>query len=214
MKTRIAAAMAISMALVRAAMAAGDPAPASGDRSFSIHPNLPPFFYRISVADPPYAPTDFRIGIRGGPKGYKPQTLDSSFILGRVIEAIDLDFDGYKDIRIVEDRGNHGDEFFACWLYDPDRKMFVPAPEFAEIDQVDTKEGTLIDFSSGGVAYSNTSVYRLRNGTLELVREVVTAYAEDVRDVVPATYPDGTVVRVTRGYKNGRLARTFYSRHL
>ena len=212
MKSRTAAATAISIALVRAAVGAEDPASGLAERSFSIHPKLPPFFYQISLESPPNAPMVVRIGIRGGPKGYKPQTLEPWTIREKVIETIDLNFDGYKDIRIVEYVGNRGDEIHACWLYDPGRKTFVPALDLEGIDEVDTQEGTLIDYSSGGVAYWNAAVYRLRNGRPELIREVVTAYAEDVRDVVPASYPDGTVVRITRLYRNGHLARTFYSR--
>jgi hypothetical protein len=215
MKACFFATMAVILGLISIVTAAEGEAPAS-DRgeggTFAIHPKVPPFTYRILKEKSATGVNIVSINISGGPRSYTPQTLDPWMIRGDEIETIDLNLDGYKDIRVLIDVGNRGDEIRECWLYDPKRKRFTSAPEFDMIDEVYPKEGLLVSYASGGVAYSNESWYRLKNGIPEIDREVETAYAENVRDIIPSRYPDGSVVRITRLYRNGRLARTFHTR--
>lgn len=138
-----AATIAIILGSFHLTAAAGDQATAVSKvktQTLSIHPELPPFTYWI-VCDRTLGGYggEVRIDIRGGPKDYIPQTLTPWVILSDVIEALDLNFDGYKDIRILCDRGNRGDEIHECWLYDSPRRQFVPAPDFSMIDEVDHK---------------------------------------------------------------------------
>ncbi len=212
-----AATIALTLGLFHPALAAGDKVSDFArpeNPTFSIHPKLPPFTYRITVDERPNAPMEVHIEFFGGPNGFIPQTFELWTIREHKIETIDLNFDGYKDIRVVADIGNRGDVIYECWLYDSERQRFVSAPDFSMIDEIDYKARLLISRSSGGVAYWDESTYRLRNGIPEIVREVKTDYARYIRDIIPSRYSDETIVRITKLYRKGRLVRTFYSRHI
>jgi hypothetical protein len=179
-----------------------------------IHRSLPPFTIEMDLLEPCLA----NVRISGGALGFKGQSFKAAVVRNYAAAfAKDVNFDGYKDIRISSDWGGHGLNDTVCWwVYDKDRHLFVRDHEFDEINEVDAKQGLLIhgwDYGGGNICYD---YYRLFGRKLVLVKTT--------RDDWPRSFPDlfsdddlsdnryrfhGTI-RVTRIYQNGRNVRTFY----
>ena len=125
----------------RAAPSAVTPADRHTIRA-SIHPQLPEYAFTL-VAQPQTEPRDVlrvqRIEIRRGTTPDPTQTitdLDTRTPLNAgkpAFEVLDMNFDGYRDIRIVEFLPAGPNVPYRNWLFDPTSGRFVGSPALDEI---------------------------------------------------------------------------------
>ncbi len=193
---------------------AQEPSKSPYRESVSIHASLPPFIFEI-VGRKKY---EITIRITGGPKNFHGQTITAyaEDENNPQWHYIDVNFDGYKDIQFVENRGATGNMGYGYWVFDPKACKFRQAPEFDNITDVDAEHKLLIICSKGGNIRTTTEYYRLQDGRPVIIKSVIVGWAselrleKELRNIVPSAYPDDTPVQITRMYKNGKLYRTFY----
>ena len=174
----------------------------------TINPKLPPYKFVIEST----GQGEVTIHISGGPRRYRGQTIEASVEdekrPGFFFE--DVNFDGYEDFGLVENRGATGNIDYEYWTFDPKKGVFKEAPDFDGITFVDHKNKTLVSHSKGGNILTVTEYYIVRNGRSLMLKSIRTLWSQDARDIVPVRIADGTPVTITRLYRNGKLYRTFY----
>jgi hypothetical protein len=174
-----------------------------------VNPKLPAYILVITGT----APFEITMHITGGPKSFKGQTItanvDNEKLPGFL--TTDVNFDGYKDFAVVEDRGETGNVTYEYWTFDPKRGIFDHSGAFDEITRIDEENHLLISHLKLGNIESTTKYYAVKHGAPVLLKSVETTWANEARDILPASYPDVGVV-VTHLYKDGNLQRTFYCR--
>lgn len=121
-----------------------------------------------------------------------------------MLETLDLDFDGRKDLRVLLAKHGQGQSLWQYWLFDAKTGRFEPSPELdATLDaRPDTrgKPGLLSAYWNGGAAgriYKRTT-YRWKDGRLEaLESEEQTAIEGRPDDFRRTVKRDGKVVEDT-----------------
>ena len=70
----------------------------------------------------------------------------------KYFEAIDMNFDGYKDIRMLDWWGATGNKGYKVWLYNPTDKKFVYNKPLSELScpSFNNKNKTIEEHSNGG----------------------------------------------------------------
>ena len=88
--------------------------------------------------------------------------------------AVDMNFDGYKDIYMLTSWGATGNESGCVWLYDPDSGRFEYSKDFAELGRftLDPATKTIVTHSNGGMA---GTVFRAAKYLIEDNRPVAIA---------------------------------------
>ena len=88
--------------------------------------------------------------------------------------AVDMNFDGYKDIYILTCWGATGNESGCVWLYDPESRRFAFSKDFSELDRftLDPATKTIVTHSNGGMA---GTVFRATKYLIEDNRPVAIA---------------------------------------
>lgn len=94
-----------------------------------------------------------------------------------VLELVDLNFDGVKDLRLLSAKHGQGQTIWQYWLFDPKTRRFVPNPQLdAALNPRPDTEGrakTLSAYWNGGAAgrvYWRRA-YRWDEGRLVLIEE-------------------------------------------
>jgi hypothetical protein len=119
-----------------------------------------------------------------------------------ILETPDLNFDGFKDLRVLAAKHGPGQTIWQYWLFDPKTRRFVPSPELdaALNPRPDTegKKDTLSVYWNGGSAGRIywRKTYRWEGSKLVLV--------EDVEQTAIADRPDD-FKKVVRRREKGAL---------
>ncbi len=204
-------AVAIFLALALGALSQEPPSSASQTQreTVKIHPKLAPFVFEIEGKEA----GEVTIKISGGPKGYPGQTFTTGVEDEKHIGfgLVDINFDGYRDFRVVSGRGHPANEWYNYWVFEPKSGRFREAPAFDEITGIDPERQVLRSHSNGGNIQHTTDYYRLRGGKPLIFKSAVTGWSQDKREVVPLSVPDHTPVQITRLYIDGKVCRTFYT---
>ncbi len=155
----------------------------------SIHPDLPRFTFRL-VGQPmeegseTFAAT--RLEIRRAGEAEPVQVIDDLEVeapMGKPsggIEVVDMNFDGYGDLRVVEFLPAGPNVPYLNWLFDPTSERFVPSPELDEIasptfDAANRRIRS--EWRDGAVTYG-TDVYEVVEGRPVLVVKERREYTE------------------------------------
>ncbi len=98
---------------------------------------------------------------------------------GFVIE--DVNFDGYKDIRLMEFLPAGPDVPFIYWLYDTDQKNFVYSSVFSDIVSpvIDAEKQQISMPWREGAMGIGENTYTIENGQPLLIRQEIRHYLED-----------------------------------
>ncbi len=107
-----------------------------GCASFKIkvHDSLPPYVITISGKidkqgeDEDFTPKKFEI--KNKSTGKVIQKIKASWVNSNsksydYVQIVDMNFDGYLDFRFLIDRGATGNDWYACFLYDPKTHKFI-----------------------------------------------------------------------------------------
>lgn len=94
----------------------------------------------------------------------------------RYFQLEDINFDGYKDIRIMLFWGATGNEIYSYWLFDPAQNKFIYNEDFKELTSPTLYPKTKrfkTHWNGGSAGYEfSDNTYEVRNGKPVLVRSV------------------------------------------
>lgn len=148
-----------------------------------IHATLPEFAFTLLVGDAADASTDTirirRIEIRSGEAAQPVQVIDDIDTETPAADAkpafdiLDMNFDGYADIRLVERVTAGPNTPYLNWLFDPSLGRFVASPELNDIAsaQYDSDKREIRSEWRDGAARYGTDIYVYRDGRPVLVRK-------------------------------------------
>ncbi len=123
---------------------------------------------------------------------------------GNFFEAQDINFDGYKDIRLMSWWGATGNTGYRYWLFDPSKNVFVENSDLSSLSnptpELQTK--TITTHSVGGMAgciYNNATYKFDGDGKLILIRSEKQDYVEESKSFVKiiGELKDGKMVTST-----------------
>ncbi len=136
--------------------------------TFKIAPNLPEFTFKVipDVQEPdqngsPHSTIHDVAVFRGDAKlplqsleDCEWEDMEAPPRNADWFRAVDMNFDGYKDIYILTNWGATGNEQGCVWLYDRESGRFEFSKEFSELGrfEVDPKTKTITTHSNGGAA--------------------------------------------------------------
>ncbi|MDO8590573.1 MAG: hypothetical protein Q7R65_01195 [bacterium] len=123
---------------------------------------------------------------------------------GKFFGAQDMNFDGYKDIRLMSWWGATGNTGYTYWLFDPSKNIFVENSDLSSLSnptpELQTK--TIATHSVGGMAsciYNNGTYKFDVDGKLILIRSEKQDYVEESKSFVKTIgeLKDGKMVTST-----------------
>ena len=93
-------------------------------------------------------------------------------------EILDMNFDGYGDLRLVQSRSAGPNTPYLNWLFDPARRVFVESRELNEIPSahVDANQREIRSQWRDGASRYGTDIYVYRDGRPLLVRKEEKVY--------------------------------------
>lgn len=166
-----------------------------------VHPDIKSFHVHL-VGDPKFnVITKMEIFRDGKKEPFQtlPVEMDESPYRGDFFKTEDMNFDGYKDIQILNSWGATGNTSWSYWLFDPAKQEFVYNDELSQLDgpyPIENKKliGT---WSNGGAAACiyDYRIYRWEGNKLVLIRE-----AE--QDLIEGT---SLFHKVVRSLQNGKM---------
>ena len=123
---------------------------------FQIHKDLKPYIFKL-YGDKKYNHIKkIEIIIKGEKSPFQLiyTTSESPYKGAKYFEAIDMNFDGYKDIKLLDWWGVTGNKGYRCWLYNPKKKKFYINKELGELcsPRFDCKKKKIYTWSTGGHA--------------------------------------------------------------
>jgi len=158
-----------------------------------IHPSLPEVEFTL-VGDPVGSPSDAirveRIEIRRSSSVVLDQVIgrlaaETPIIAGRPpLEVLDMNFDGYQDIRLVEFRSAGPNTAYLHWLFDPPSGRFLESHGLNDIPSAHFDAGRReirSDWRDGATRYGS-NIYVFSEGRPVLVRKEEKTYQ------APGTY--------------------------
>jgi len=159
-----------------------------------IHPDQPPYTFRLVGMACDNLVEGHRIEIRRGEAPTPAQVIEGVFVANRLrdeaegFEIVDMNFDGYRDIRLIDEAtaGSSG-VLYRHWLFDPQTGRFEPNVAMnqrigrAEFDPQQEQIRVFWRAGAGGVA---TDTYRWIDGKLTLLQRVETQALADGVDLL------------------------------
>lgn len=148
-------------------------------RKNRINQSLPEFIFKVYYQKKDTSYSVYRIEIYSNVgKKEKIQdillsdtrTLDEQEF-GTIIE--DINFDGYKDIRVQCGTPPGPNIPYYYWLWDENSSRYVPNKELEEIvsPEINYKNETITSFNRGSASDSRERVYKYIDGKLRLIKE-------------------------------------------
>lgn len=120
----------------------------------TIHPGFPETAFRVVWPPGPFVELGVIEVVRPNKKHIQALTVDESAAPFLDFEAVDFNFDGYKDIRFLVNAGATGNTSSMVWFFDADKDKYVPRPEFLDYSNPtpDPKTKTVSTWAKGGMA--------------------------------------------------------------
>lgn len=83
------------------------------------------------------------------------------------VELIDWNFDGYKDISVLESAGNTGNTFYSVWLFNPENKIYARNKELdSKSGFIDTVNQLIVNHYRTGFELELWEYYSFKNSKL------------------------------------------------
>ena len=173
-----------------------------------IHADLPEFTFTLipaqSAEDSPTTITTIAVAA----DGKEIQTIadfsatplidvEKNVLEGFVVE--DLNFDGYKDLRLIEFLPAGPNVPYLVWFYDAGQNRFIATNLFADIPspEVDVLNRQIVSRWRNGAAEHGVSYYKYENSRLILVRETSQTHVDESRfRLVVRELQNGVMVEV------------------
>lgn len=106
------------------------------DFEFQIHENLKPHTFRLHGNKVSNTIEKIEIFLEGQKIPFQEIHNESWWLLSqseKYFEVIDMNFDGYKDIKLLDWHGGTGNGGYKVWLYEPSKKEFILHEEFRDL---------------------------------------------------------------------------------
>lgn len=89
------------------------------------------------------------------------------------LQAIDLNFDGYNDLRILKDRGATGNDWYETWLYQPKSKKLTKNTFLSQKSSiwVDSLNHRVVSSYWGGWADQLLEAYTVRDTSYRILQD-------------------------------------------
>lgn len=149
-----------------------------GGDSFTaaLQPGSTPYTFKL-IADPE-TNTIQKIKVYLPGQDEAEQILDaeqteSPYRNSTYFKTVDVNFDGYQDIGLLNWWGATGNEGWRFWRFDPTTKLFIEDKQLAELGrpEFDAKTQTIRSFTKGGWCLFTTTTYKYDNGKLRAIEE-------------------------------------------
>lgn len=159
---------------------------------FYIHNNLPIYnFYLKGNVNNKIDQIEITKGIENETFVQKLEVImdDSPYSSSDFFGVIDMNFDGYKDIRLLNLSGATGNKVYNFWLFDPSKNIFVKNEDLSSLSNPtpNPQSKTIETYSVGGMT---GCIYRYETykfdetGKLILIRFEKQDYAEETKSFV------------------------------
>lgn len=168
-----------------------EPASGSGGPALeaTLHPDLPSYTFRLVGQPMDEAAETFEgtaIEIRRGGEAEPVQVIEDLAVEAPLgdgsagMEVVDMNFDGYGDLRVVEFLTPGPNVPYLNWLFDPGSRRFVASPELDEITSptFDAATRQIRSEWRDGPATYGTDVYEVVEGRPVLVGKERREYTE------------------------------------
>jgi len=173
---------------------------------FQIHKDLKPYIFKL------YGNKSNHIGkieiiIKGKTAPFQSittttTTTQSPYKRAKYFEVLDMNFDGYKDIKLLEWWGVTGNKGYRCWLYAPNKKKFIFHKELSELGnpRINHAEQTIRTSYNGGGGLYALHIWAFENGKLVCVEGTLQDYDKDKQHyiVIKNKRINGKIVEVER----------------
>lgn len=92
--------------------------------------------------------------------------------LGKDLRTEDYNFDGYKDLLVIQNRGAHN-EWFDMYLYDPKKSIFIKNEILSGLESPsrDSLKQEIYFIADGGYGAYSKGIYKWQNNKLVQTRE-------------------------------------------
>lgn len=155
----------------------------------SVHADLPVFSFTLVGQPKDQAAAIIpvtKIEIRRGAELEPVQVIDKLETETPVtehsggVEVLDMNFDGYGDIRIVEFQPPSSNVPYLNWLFDPTDQRFVASPELNEISspKFDAETRRIHSEWRDGASRYGTDIFEFIEGRPVLARKELREYSE------------------------------------
>jgi hypothetical protein len=154
---------------------------------YQVHPDLHQHVFRVVWTPDPLVELDrIEVSTTENITVIQKLTVDECLAPFLHFEAVDANFDGYKDLMFLVSSGASGNESYMVWFFNPQKGEFVPRKEFIELPglSVDEKTKTVHTLARGGMIGLNyvSTAYKYIDGKLTPVEE------ENQHDLYPSQY--------------------------
>lgn len=148
----------------------------------SIHPDLPVYIFKL-CGDPEFNTIDHIDVSKDGDsqvlQTLKPPDDGTNFIMDPppsfldYFQAEDINFDGYKDIKLIYNCGVTGNEWWVYWLFDSKTGTFVFNEGLSRLNSPypDPATKRIVTFYHGGYMTHTEKMYEIKNNVLILQHE-------------------------------------------
>lgn len=145
---------------------------------FNIHPDLPDFKFIIKIGE--FSVVE-EIQIYNSTDTIPTQIITTDIINqrspenGEYFTTQDFNFDGYKDIELLEDYSGTGNISYCVWLYNKSKSIFETDDLFKSIERpiLDEKKKRITTYLEyGGFDEKYETTYQLKNGKFILLYEL------------------------------------------
>jgi hypothetical protein len=94
------------------------------------------------------------------------------FELANIVEVVDINFDGYLDLRLLYNTGATGNNWYGTYLFNPSKGKFVYHKELSQLSGIslDHNSKQIITYNRGGFCEEYREYYKFSNNKLILVK--------------------------------------------
>jgi hypothetical protein len=93
---------------------------------------------------------------------------------GHEVQMVDVNFDGYLDLRLLDNAGATGNDWYATYIYNPSSGKFKYHHELSQLSgiTIDQKMKQIITYNRGGYCDEYREYYKLVRNKLILLKVV------------------------------------------
>lgn len=184
--------------------------------TLSVRDDLAPFVATLYWVGPPETPEGFRMahtmtvsspGLGEAEFSQLEACYHSASEPDGYLVVEDMNFDGYRDIRLMRSPTAGPNTYWYLWLFDPGKGSFERALQWEALELVspsfDPEQRMITSFHRDGMGIYGTEFYEVRDGVPVLVRAQSTQYeSEDSSVTTVMELVEGEMVVVEKRFES------------
>jgi hypothetical protein len=98
--------------------------------------------------------------------------VEWDFEHANIVEVVDINFDGYLDLRLLYNTGATGNNWYGTYLFNPSKGKFIYHKELSQLSgiSIDHMSKQIITYNRGGFCDEYREYYKFLNNNLILVK--------------------------------------------